>query len=593
MQTKWTSSFYGTDIMNNPVAFSGKSIACEQWLHILDELSIGAFTVDAERRVSSMNMTAQALVGLRASQVIGQDCREVFLGVPCLAQCPFKPGGRDDSAEPVIHLQGENEEVHLVTRLASPVYGPRGDLAGCMTILQDLSPIVHLIDRIHHEERSLKMILDSMDIGIFTVNRGGYITFFNTGAERITGFGRRDVLGKPCTALFAETGSEDVCSIKESMADGRSRVSRDGRLMTRDGGFIPIRANYLALRNEKSAIVGGLAVFQDLTLVHQLNQAVQGRYTYHDMIGRDPAMRRIFEMMDVVAATDATVLIEGPTGTGKDLCAKVLHSASRRADKPFVKVNCAAIPDNLLESELFGYVKGAFTGAMQDKIGRFQEADGGTIFLDEIGDLPLSLQAKLLRVLEDREFYRLGSRHTETVDVRIISATNRPLAMLVKQRLFREDLYYRLNVFRMELPALRDRQMDLPLLIGNVLRRLCSASGIAAPELSENAMKTLLAYDYPGNVRELENILEHALIVCRGETIRVRHLPGYLLETNESEVSIPPGSRAARPAPAGHERDRILTELHRHQWNRARTAQALGVDRTTLWRKIKKYRLMP
>ena len=580
--------------MKNPAVFSGNSISCEQWLHVLDELSIGAFTVDTERRVSSMNLTAQALIGMRDSQAIGQDCREVFLGVPCLAHCPFKAGGRDESAEPVIQLPGENEETHLVTRLASTVYGPKGQPAGCMTILQDLSPIVHLIDRIHHEERSLKMILDSMDIGIFTVNRGGHITFFNTGAERITGFGRRDILGKPCTTLFAETGCEDVSLLKESMADGRSRVSRDGRLATRHGETLPIRANYLALRNEKGAVVGGLSVFQDMTLMHQLNQAVQGKYTYHDMIGRDPAMRRIFEMMNVVAATDATVLIEGPTGTGKDLCAKVLHSASRRSEKPFVKVNCAAIPENLLESELFGYVKGAFTGAVQDKIGRFQEADGGTIFLDEIGDLPLSLQAKLLRVLEDREFYRLGSRHTITVDVRIISATNRPLSVLVKQKLFREDLFYRLNVFRIELPALKDRQMDLPLLIGHVLRCLCSARGIAVPELSENTMKSLLTHDYPGNVRELENIIEHALIVCQGGTVRVRHLPGYLLEQAESADLTPSGSRIVRrPAPTGHERDRILTELHRHHWNRSRTARALGMDRTTLWRKIKRYRLMP
>ncbi len=579
--------------MKHPGAFSGNIIACEQWLHILDELSIGAFTVDSERRVSAMNLTAQALIGLRDSQAIGQDCREVFLGVPCLAKCPFRAGEPDEAAEPSIRLPGDNDDVHLVTRLASPVYGSKGQPEGCMTILQDLSPIVHLIDRIHHEERSLKLILDSLDIGIFTVNRGGYITFYNTGAETISGFNRRDLLGKPCNTLFAGVGPEDVSLIKECMADGRARISRDGRLTTRGGLSIPIRANFMALRNEKAAIVGGLAVFQDLTLMHQLHQAVQGRYTCHDMIGRDPSMRRVFEMVGVVADTEATVLIEGPTGTGKDLCAKVLHSASRRAEKPFVKVNCAAIPENLLESELFGYVKGAFTGAAQDKSGRFQEADGGTIFLDEIGDLPLPLQAKLLRVLEDREFYRLGSRHTITVDVRIVSATNRPLRVLVKQGLFREDLFYRLNVFRIELPALKDRRMDIPLLIGHVMRRLCSARSIPVFEITENAMRTLLAYDYPGNVRELENVLEHALIVCRGGAIRVRHLPGYLLDPEEAAEVRRPGSRLDRAAPSGHERDRLLTELHRHQWNRAHTAQALGIDRTTLWRRIKKYRLMP
>jgi len=311
--------------MKHPVAFSGNIIACEQWLHILDELSIGAFTVDPERRVSAMNLTAQALIGLRDSQAIGQDCREVFLGVPCLAKCPFRAGEADEAAEPSIRLPGDNGDVHLVTRLASPVYGSKGQPEGCMTILQDLSPIVHLIDRIHHEERSLKLILDSLDIGIFTVNRGGYITFYNTGAETISGFNRRDLLGKPCNTLFAGIGPEDVSLIKECMADGRSRISRDGRLTTRDGLSIPIRANFMALRNEKAAIVGGLAVFQDLTLMHQLHQAVQGRYTCHDMIGRDPAMRRVFEMVGAVADTDA----HGSTATHRHIDLAGMSAAAR------------------------------------------------------------------------------------------------------------------------------------------------------------------------------------------------------------------------------------------------------------------------
>ena len=283
----------------------------------------------------------------------------------------------------------------------------------------------------------------------------------------------------------------------------------------------------------------------------------------------------------------------GATGTGKDLLAKVTHSASRRSDRQFVKVNCAAIPDNLLESEMFGYVKGAFTGAEKDKTGRFQEADGGTIFLDEIGDLPLALQAKLLRVLEDKEFYRLGSRHTVKVNVRIISASNRNLENLVAKQLFREDLYYRLNLFRIGLPELRDRQVDLPILIGHILRRLSTAGCRRLPEVSEKVMEILLNYRYPGNVRELENVLEHALIICQEKTIQPRHLPEYLQIRRNTRK--PTAKRSFRPLPASdaEERENIISVLQQHNGHRTKTAKALGMERTTLWRKIKKYGINP
>ncbi len=564
-------------------------IRCDQWLEILDELNVGAFTVDNQRRVASMNLNAQALIGMRDTEAIGKDCREVFVGVPCLAKCPFKGSVDPDAEEPIIQIQDEDKKLHLVTRLATNVYGLNHSVAGCLTILQDHSPIADLIDRIHYEERSLKIILDNLDIGIFTVDRSGHITFFNTAAEKISGYNRRHILGEPCTAIFEDKGAQEISFLRDTIVDGKSRSSEKGSIKAKDGVAIPIRANYLALRNEKGTVVGGLTTFHDLTLVHQLKQAVRDRYTLYDMIGKSPNMQKIFEMVNVVAATDATVLIEGSTGTGKDLLAKVIHSASRRAEKPFIKVNCAAIPDNLLESEMFGYIKGAFTGADRDKIGRFQEAEGGTILLDEIGDLPLALQAKLLRVIEDKEFYPLGSRHTVKVNVRIISATNRGLEKLVEKRLFREDLYYRLNVFRIELPPLNERPVDLPILIGHILRRLCAAKGKGPPEVSENVMKILLNYGYPGNVRELENILEHALITCQQNTIQPGHLPAYLLSPRKSfragKLKLP--KRVAGSDDS--ESDKIFRALEAHNWHRIRTARALSMDRTTLWRKMKKY----
>jgi PAS domain S-box-containing protein len=570
----------------------GNNISSDQWLHIMDELNVGAFTVNVQRHVSSMNLSAQALIGLKDTEAIGKDCREVFVGVPCLAECPFKGVGDASTDEPLIQIQDEDQTTHLVTRMATPVFGPDHQVVGCMTILQDHSPIADLIDRIHYEERSLKIILDNLNVGIFTVDRSGHITFFNTEAEKISGYNRRKVLGEPCTIIFEADDAQEVCLLKETIVDGVSRGSRRGKMTTRDGLTIPIRANYLALRNEKGTVVGGLTTFHDLTLVQQLDQAMKDRYTFHDMIGKSPTMQHIFEMVNVVAGTDATILIEGATGTGKDLLAKVIHSASRRSDKPFVKVNCAAIPDNLLESEMFGYVQGAFTGAERDKPGRFQEADGGSIFLDEIGDLPLPLQAKLLRVLEDKEFYRLGSRHTVKVNVRIISASNRNLNKLVEKRLFREDLYYRLNVFRIELTELKDRRVDLPLLIGYILRRLCVARDIRSPEISEKVMELLLNYHYPGNVRELENILEHALIICQEDTIQPTHLPEYLQARPAVRKAIPTATAEHGFSSENNEREKLLATLQQYNWHRNKSARALGVDRTTLWRKMKKYGLL-
>jgi PAS domain S-box-containing protein len=570
----------------------GDRILCDEWLHILDELNIGAFTVNTARQVSSMNLSAQALIGLKDTEAIGKDCREVFVGVPCLAKCPFRTPREASTDEPVIQIFDEDETAHFVTRMATQVLGPDNRIVGCMTILQDHSPIADLIDRIHYEERSLKIILDNLDVGIFTIDRGSHLTFFNTEAEKISGYSRRQILGKDCSALFEDEGAREVSLLKETIADGQSRSSRQGKMITQDGVTIPIRANYMALRNEKGNVIGGLAMFHDMTLVHQLDQAMRDRYTYHDMIGKSPAMQKIFDMINVIAATDATILIEGSTGTGKDLLAKVIHSASRRADKPLVKVNCAAIPDNLLESEMFGYVQGAFTGAERDKPGRFQEADGGSIFLDEIGDLPLPLQAKLLRVLEDKEFYRLGSQHTVKVNVRIISASNRNLGRLVEKQLFREDLYYRLNVFRIELPELRDRRVDLPLLIGHILRRLCVARNVSSPEISEKVMELLLNYTYPGNVRELENILEHALIICQEDKILPTHLPEYLHVRPAAGPLVPTAVVRSGSSPDNKERDKLLATLQRHNWHRKRSARALGMDRTTLWRKMKKYGLL-
>lgn len=575
------------------MALSEKHIFHKQLSELLEELGIGVFTVDRSRRVTSFNETAQRLTGFQQEEVLGKQCYEVFLNDLCHGECMFhevvEARGKPLAFDMEIYDQSGNR--HRITKLVSPLLGGEGQVTGCIEVFQDHSIYNELLDRIRYDEHRLKLILDNLDIGVFTVNRGGYITSFNSRAEAITGYQRREVLGQHHQKLMGCNRPGKTCHLTESIRTGDILSNQQGQLFARDGRTLPISASFMALRNEAGQIIGGLGTFQDLSLIYQLNRAISNKYTFADMIGRDGPMQQIFEILPAVAASDANVLIEGPTGTGKDLLAKIIHNTSPRKEKPFVKVNCAALPDTLLESEMFGYVKGAFTGAHRDKPGRFQQADGGTIFLDEVGDIPLSLQAKLLRVLEDREFYPLGGHRLTRVDVRIIAATNQGLRNLVLEQRFREDLYYRLNVMRLELPPLKERRGDISLLVDHLIQRYNATKGRAVASVAEDAMDILLNYDYPGNIRELENILEHAFILCQGRLIERRHLPLYL-QADKCLPEVPPAARTDGVAhPNQSERDRLLGALKKHRWHRQKTARDLGIDRTTLWRKMKKYHL--
>jgi PAS domain S-box-containing protein len=494
---------------------------------IFDTFSMGMIVVGPDRKIISLNHSAELITGYNESDLRGKYCHQTLLEPLCGGECQYLTAVESGRQAGSVDFGGSDQsnEKHSITRIVSPIYGSDDTPLGCIEVFQDHTVFKELLERVRYDDRRLKIILDNLDIGVLTVDRGGHITFFNNRAETITGFNRGDVLGKSCRMIFGKTASHDMLLFDETIADGQARSTTAGEIKTRDGQAIPMRANYMALKNEDGRIVGGLATVADLSLKYQFNSEIKGRYTFYDMVGKDPAIQKIFEIVPVVASSDATILIEGPTGTGKDVLAKVIHNASRRSKNPLVKVNCAALPDNLLESEMFGYVKGAFTGAEKNKPGRFQEADGGSIFLDEIGDLPLSLQAKLLRVLEDKEFYPLGSRKTTKVDVRIISATNQNLERLVREKRFREDLFYRLNVMRLDLPPLKDRRGDIPLLISHILKRLCATRDTMVEKFSNDAIEVLLNHDYPGNVREMENIIEHALIVCQDKIIERHHLP--------------------------------------------------------------------
>jgi PAS domain S-box-containing protein len=560
---------------------------------LFDALGVGAIVVSPNRRIIEINRSAEMLATTSADKALGKSCYDIFQTTLCGGTCQLEKENKEAlTLEHIdIEITDPQNESRSLTKIIFPIYDSDNKLLACMEVFQDHSAFKDLIKRIWFEDRRLKNILDTLDIGVITLDRGSHITLFNTTAETITGYGRKEILGKSYADLFQSDAEKDNLLLKQTIHQGEPSLSNETWLLTKSGDHVPVRSNYTALRNKEGRIVGSLVTIADLSIKHELDTAIKDRYTFFDMVGRDPAMQQLFEIVPVVAASDATILIEGPTGTGKDILAKVIHHASPRVDKPLVKVNCAALPDNLLESEMFGYVKGAFTGADRNKPGRFQEADGGSIFLDEIGDMPLSLQAKLLRVLEDKEFYPLGGRKPTKVDVRIISATNQGLENMVKEKRFREDLYYRLNVMRFELPSLYDRKMDIPLLISHILKRLAAVKNRERPEISEDAMAVLLNHTYPGNVRELENILEHALIICRGNIITRKHLPLSLQRDLSSPIALEHPTAPLASDMETNEKNMLLTVLQEHHWHRGNVANSLQINRSTLWRKMKKYGL--
>ncbi len=431
----------------------------------------------------------------------------------------------------------------------------------------------------------LSTILESIADGVFTVDAELRITSFNRAAEEITGFQRREALGQPCCEIFRTNVCFSACPVQEAIRTGHPVHRREVEILDAGNREVPISVTASVLRDADGRPIGGVETFRDLSQLHALEEEVLGRYRFRDLVSRNPAMRALFDVLPEVAATDATVLLLGESGTGKELLARAVHDLSPRRDGPLVVVNCGALPENLLEAEIFGVRRGAFTGAVEDRPGRLAQARGGTLLLDEIGDLPLPLQVKLLRVLENREYQPLGARQTETADVRFVAATHRDLESMVAQGSFRQDLFFRIHVVALEIPPLRDRPEDIALLLDLALARFGRRYGKRAVRFSPEALALLLAHDYPGNVRELFNLVERGVILCKGDEITSALLPPELT----GGKAPPPLSRRPGPPP----RETLLQVLREHGGNRSRAAQALGVNRTTLWRWLKRSNILP
>lgn len=441
-------------------------------------------------------------------------------------------------------------------------------------------------------ENQTRIILNSIADGVFTVDKDWKITSFNRAASKITGISKKEAIGRYCWEVFKASICEQRCSLRQTIESGHSIVNQPIFIVNSKGERIPVSISTAILRDKRGKVIGGVETFRDLSVIEQLRKELTNQYSFLDIISKNKEMRRLFEMLEIISDSDTTVLIEGESGTGKELFAKAIHSLSHRKKGPMITVNCGALPDTLLESELFGYKAGAFTDAKKDKPGRLAMAENGTLFLDEIGDISQLLQVRLLRVLQDKVYEPLGATKSEKANVRVVSATNKNLEGMVKKGFFRDDLYYRINVVKLVLPPLRNRKEDIPLLVEKFVNKYSKLSGKEIYGLSPEAMSILMAYNYPGNIRELENIVEYATVLCKNSLITIKNLPENLLRAPDRNNKIVNKETSKKVFSIETiEKDIILETLKKNNWNRKKTATQMGIHPSTLWRKIKRLNL--
>lgn len=436
-------------------------------------------------------------------------------------------------------------------------------------------------------------ILESISDGVFTVDNDFRITYLNRSAEEMILVKRDEAIGRLCCEVFRSNLCEGACALRRTLEQGKPIIDLSCFIINNEGRRLPISISTAVLRDRDGNVVGGAETFRNLSDLEELRQEINAAQRLGDFASHSPSMQKIFSQLEAVAETGATVLISGETGTGKELLARTIHAHSPRRDKPFVAINCGAFPDTLLESELFGYKKGAFTGADRDKPGRFALAEGGTLMLDEIGEISPAMQVLLLRVLQERTYEPLGAVKAAKTNVRIIAATHRNLRDMVRDGGFRQDLFYRINVIQLELPPLRERREDIPFLVNGFIRRFNLSMNRNVSGISQTALRMLSAYSWPGNIRQLENAIERSMVFCKGALIEPDDLPGELTEgmPRQDDNAASPG--AISDAVQRSEKQAIRAALAQTGGNRRQAAQLLDIHPTTFYRKLKSLAIIP
>jgi len=562
-------------------------------------LADGVMVLDPDLTIVAFSDGAQRITGYSPEEAVGRRCHELFHAAACEKECPAKRTLSTGSVLTNVYysIYTKDDDEILICSSTVPLRDSAGKVTGVVETFRNIQEVRELLLRqarlgkeILDERAKLNAILESIAEGVFTVDLDYRITTFNRAAERITGYSAAEVIGKPCRTVFRSTVCTDRCPVRESIRTGKPVTDFEFEIFNKSNRVVPVSVSTGILRDEKGNTFGAVETFRDISQLRELTDQLRGKYSFGNIVGRSPAMRKIFELIPQVASTPSTVLVTGETGVGKELVARAIHYHSPRREKRFVAINCAAIPETLLESELFGHAKGAYTGAVADRKGRLEVADGGTVFLDEVAEMSTALQAKLLRFIESRELERVGDTESIKLDVRIIAATNRDLEEEVKEKRFRKDLYYRLNVLPIRIPPLRERAEDIPILVEHFISIHNERTGKHITGITGEAMRLLMAHEWPGNVRELENAIEHAFISCGGGAIKPQHLPEGLTGVGPRDVERLAGEASPMDA---LERELILRALRRHEWNQTRTAQSLRMSRSSLWRKMRKHGIRP
>lgn len=561
----------------------------------------GIIQINPDFKIVAFNQDAEHITEHRNEDVINSDCSILFAEPEKFLKKlnTVLESGKNLSSHSIEMITRNGSKLSVSGSLV-PVTSENNKISGALLIFRDRRERQRLYNLLEEktldliiERNKLEAIFNSRMEGTFTIDRDCRITAFNRSAERITGYTAQEALGKKCWDIFSSNYCMNECltGINRKFADKNPAKIKEIYIIDKAGQRLPLRLMSSPLYNSDGELIGAVETFQDITELKNLSEHLEDKYQLNNIIGRSRSMDKVYRLIENVSKTDSTILITGESGTGKELVARAIHLNSLRRSQPFVAVNCSAFVETLLESELFGHEKGAFTGAIQSKRGRFEMAQGGTLFLDEIGDISPTVQVKLLRVIETRQFERVGSNTPIQMDVRLIVATNKNLSEKLEDDSFREDFYYRINVINIALPPLRDRIEDIPLLLQSFLDKNSKKFNKIISSVSPAAMNYLERYDYPGNIRELENVIEHAFVMCDSGMIGVEHLPEKLIK-NQNKVKTSDGITPVESLLSNTEKSHIVEVLQKFNGHRGKTAEALNMDKSTLWRKMKKYELI-